>query len=70
MTEREKVMPLLKWPRGKHNGLKIVGFRLILSINVRCWRLLLPSQYNPSMTIGPLCLRWEIGYQFYEGADK
>ena len=42
------------WPRGKYNGLRIVGFRVIFVIDVTEWKLRLGSiSYGNCTAIGP-----------------
>lgn len=54
----------MKWPTGKYNGLRIVGFRVTFSIDVRFWtRCYL--QYGFGMRvlrIGPILILLEAEY--------
>ena len=43
----------MKWPRGKHNGRRIVGVSFKIAIAVTCWH------WKPFMyKCGPLYVHW------------
>lgn len=56
----------MKWPRGKHNGQRIVGFRLDFRLNVRRWWFLLPNRYSWKIVVGPLWLGFDPEYEPHE----
>ena len=44
----------MRWPRGKYNGRRIVGFRVIIALDVRSWSLRWGSiDYGSAFCFGP-----------------
>jgi hypothetical protein len=57
----------LRWPRGRYNGQKIVGFKFSISIDILWW--ILAASWNfgePYLFIGPLCFRAYAVYRLGE----
>jgi hypothetical protein len=44
----------MRWPRGKWNGQRIAGVRLVVRLNVFWWRLGLPARYGGCLSLGPV----------------
>lgn len=52
-----------KWPRGKYNGKRIVGFHLSITVDVLFW--ILSCKWNfgePYLYLGPVCFRIKAEY--------
>lgn len=50
------------WPRGRYNGKRIIGFRLVVSVHILRWHLQARLNWGePFITLGPICVsvRWE-----------
>lgn len=59
----------LRWPRGRYNGQRIVGFRVLVRVRVDCWRFYLwPSdfvrawRYGSAVGLGPVLVHFEAEY--------
>jgi len=63
-------MSVLKWPRGKYNGKRIVGFEVKFELDVTWWKFFLPSKYNSAFGFGPFCWRWNCNYSCFDGDTK
>lgn len=55
----------MKWPRGKYNGRRIVGFVLKIKLDVCCWSLTIPRG-GSCLGLGPLRIWVEPNYKFHE----
>ena len=53
----------MKWPRGKYNGKRIVGFALKIKMNVCEWVLYWPAPHGGSLGIGPFRIWLEANYE-------
>lgn len=51
----------MKWPRGKYNGRRIVGFDIHFKLNVRAWR------WRPLIEDqgGPVAVHWLCVYSWW-----
>lgn len=55
----------MKWPRGKYNGKRIVGFDVKVRCDVTHWRLRLGSiHYGSAACIGPFMIWIGANYEF------
>lgn len=60
-------MMRLRWPRGRYNGRRIVGFSVSLSVRVNCWRLFAVWNLGePVLGIGPIRIKGGVVYQHSE----
>lgn len=51
------------WPRGRHNGQRIVGCRWTVVVDITIWRLVWPSlRYGRCLGLGPLRIWWPPEY--------
>lgn len=56
-------MMRLRWPRGRYNSQRIVGFELMFRLDVRCWRVAARWNFgNPVLILGPLQFSGQIAY--------
>ncbi len=54
----------MKWPRGKHNGLRIVGVVVTIHVNVRDWGLGLSLlRRTLRMFVGPVHIWIDPNYE-------
>ncbi len=53
----------MRWPRGKYNGQRIVGFVLNMKFDVFCWRFNLPDRYGTCLGLGPLRIWLSCNYE-------
>jgi hypothetical protein len=52
-----------RWPRGRYNGWKIVGFKVSISIDVLWWDVSASWSFGePYLFIGPFCFRAYVVY--------
>ena len=53
----------MKWPRGKYNGRRIVGFRVNIRVTVDFWSFRYSWNFGmPFVQIGPIRLGFELEY--------
>lgn len=53
----------MNWPRGKHNGQRIVGFEIKIKLDVTFWMLTASWNYGePYVFIGPLRIQVSANY--------
>ena len=57
-------MKKFRWPRGKYNGQRIVGVRILFRINVLCWHR--PAWEEGIILIGPFIWNYEANYHFMD----
>ena len=60
---------MAKWPRGRWNGWRIVGFRLNLVIDITNWSFHLPRRYTPCVWLGPVRLYYGAEYDVQPGPE-
>ena len=55
----------MKWPRGKYNGDRIVGFQVRAEFQVlpHWWTWHLPGRYGRCLGFGPLKIWFSIAYE-------
>jgi hypothetical protein len=56
----------MKWPRGKYNGRRIVGFEIIIAIDVTNWRSLFFNKVCSGllvMAMGPIRITLSLNYE-------
>ena len=54
----------MKWPRGKYNGQRIVGFKIVTRFIINYWRFSVRMQFcNKMIHIGPVIIRFETVYE-------
>lgn len=53
----------MNWPRGKYNGQRIVGFRLVIRLNVFRWKLAGSFGYSKFVAVGPFIFNIETDYE-------
>ncbi len=63
----KKSTSIFKWPRGKYNGQRIIGFFIKFALDVRWWGFFLPTKYNRAFKLGPFIWRWGYEYDTMEG---
>jgi len=57
-------LSLVRWPRGRYNGRKIVGFMLKFEFDVLCWFLAASWNFGePYLIIDPLYFRCSLVYR-------
>ena len=54
---------MLRWPRGRLNGQRIVGVVVKVRVDVRRWRLGLPTRYGVCLSIGPVHIWFSAAYE-------
>jgi len=55
---------MLKWPKGRYNGKKIVGFKISIKIDILFWALTYKWNFGePYLFIGPACFRFYAAYE-------
>lgn len=55
---------MLKWPRGKYNGKRIVGFKISIKIDILFWMLTCKWNFGePYLFIGPVCIRFYAAFE-------
>lgn len=55
----------MKWPKGKYNGKRIVGFSIKFTIDITYWNFKFYWNFGqPAIVIGPLRINAEINYSF------
>ena len=52
----------MRWPRGKYNGWRIVGFEVRIKLDVLWWCLCLRGGSAPSAHVGPFHIWIETNY--------
>jgi hypothetical protein len=54
-------MSRFRWPRGRYNGMRIVGVRATIVIDITSWGLLWFRPYGTCARLGParIWLEWE-----------
>jgi hypothetical protein len=52
----------MRWPRGKYNGRRIVGFKISFDIQLDWWAIFLPNKFSYYLRIGPIGIRYETEY--------
>lgn len=58
-----------RWPRGKYNGKKIVGFTLHFRFDITYWSFRIGwDNYNPYLHFGCFHLRFEPAYDYADNA--
>ena len=53
----------MRWPRGRYNGQRLVGFDLRVRVNLRQWRLWGPSRFAWTVAVGPVRLWLSPNYE-------
>jgi hypothetical protein len=54
----------MKWPRGKYNGRRIVGFDVRARLDLLVWSWCLPDRYGRCMAVGPLRVWFSPAYEY------
>jgi len=62
----------MPWPRGRYNGLRIVGVVVKLRVDVTYWRLRWFGPYGTCLSVGPVhvWVEWEYELPPKEGGQK
>jgi len=55
----------MKWPRGKYNGKRMVGVKILFRINLLHWQWRFRGYGNdPILAVGPLLWNFETNYHY------
>ena len=51
----------MRWPRGRYNGRRIVGVRVIVAFDITHWAIRWPDKYGGCGMLGPILVwpSWE-----------